>query len=88
MSEEEKNLEYYIKKQVDSSVKTLEEKNTVKLSTCYDWKQGWYGANAKEEQAKEYVIDVLRNKGYRVSSTVNHGVTDYMVYPNIDLSQF
>lgn len=56
-----------------------------KLSTCPDWERGAFGADSQKCIAITHAIPILRRNGYNISSSVNHGIIDHMVYAKIDI---
>ena len=80
---ENKSIKEYCIDIYDKSIKRLKEGKEVKLETSPEWQKGFYDAIKNKELAIPYVIEKLK-KTYKVSCSVNFGVTDYLIYPNID----
>ena len=79
------NLKESCKQQYEKALKTLEKGDAVHFSTCSQWQMPIISG---EDAVKYQAIPIVANKlkeTYKVNCSVNHGVTDYIVYPNIEL---
>jgi len=51
------------------------------FSTCAEYRLGWYGADADEHINFSRALEIIRkNPEYRVDMSINHGVTDYLIW--------
>jgi len=73
----------YAKNQLENFIKKLEKNEVIQLSTCRNWEMGSYCSSEQQKLAihTSPICNKLSYLGYRVNVSVNHGVTDYVVYP-------
>lgn len=74
----------YVEKKVQEIVEemTNDKMAVMKIATCNSSSYGW---SIKEHNLMPYVAEKLREKGFGVSSSVNWGVTDWVIVnPNAE----
>lgn len=76
--------------QFQITVNNLTEKIKERLNNGEEYRKSsaplnHYGWSQEEHDALHEIADAYRMKGHRVSREINHGVTDWVFYPKVQV---